>query len=136
MVNSFLRTLAGVLATVAVSSLGATSLDAQVATADARAFLGEWDVAVEGDPPVTFQVSITDEDGQLAAEVTGIEGNKYTVRELRKNEENLVLGYTSSIGGAEIPIVITVAAEGDQLRGNVDLAGVQTSPVRATKRQS
>jgi hypothetical protein len=108
---------------------------AQVPTAEARPFIADWNLALEGDMPATIRVNITDNAGTVAAVVTGIEGRDTPVTTITKAGENLVLSYNTSIQGQAVPIRITLTPEGENLKGNLDLAGgMMTMPGTATKR--
>lgn len=124
------------LAMAAVATPLATSKGAaQVPAAEARAFIGDWNVAVQGEMPTTIRVNISENEGYVAAVVTGMEGNNTTVQNISKSGENLVLRYDTSIQGQQLPIAITLTPDGDGLRANLDLAGgMMVVPGRGTKR--
>jgi hypothetical protein len=121
-------------AAVAVVPFGADQAVAQVPAAEARSFIADWDLALEGDMPATIRVNITEADGQVAAVVTGIEGRDTPVTGVRKSGENLVLSYNTSIQGQQVPIAITLTPAGENLTASLDLAGMMTIPGTATKR--
>lgn len=127
----FVAVAALLLAFAAPSASEAQSVPA----GEASAFLGDWNVALQGDMPATIRVRITDEGGQTAAVVTGLEGNDVNVRSISRSGENLVLRYDSSLQGQTMPIAITLTPDGDALRASLDVAdGMLTVPGRATPR--
>jgi hypothetical protein len=109
-----------------------------VAVADARPFIGDWDVAVQGETPATFRITITESSGQVAVAVTGSEGGNFAGERIRKEGANLKFNYTTKLQGTDIPAEVTLTPdpEGGTLSGSLDLAaGMFTAPVKATKRQ-
>jgi hypothetical protein len=122
---------------VLASMIGAGDLEAQVATANARPFVGEWNVAIQGEMASNFQLSIKDDGGQLEVVVTSADGTVRPVAEVTKVENDLVLNYSTGVQGAgELPITIRFTGEGDALTGDLDLAdGMFSAPVRATKQE-
>jgi hypothetical protein len=122
-------------AVAAAAVLGANTAEAQVATADAQAFIGDWDVSIP-DVGTTFRVNVTDNNGQVAVAITGSEGGNYTGQSVRKEGQSLKFNYTTSIQGLDIPAEVTLTpADGGALSGTIDLAGQASLALRATKRQ-
>lgn len=130
-----LRLLTALAMAAVATPLATSDGAAQVPAAEARAFIGDWNVAVQGEMPTTIRVNISEAEGNLAAVVTGMEGNNTTVQNISKSGENLVLRYDTSIQGQQLPIAITLTPDGDGLRANLDLAGgMMIVPGRGTKR--
>lgn len=128
------RYISGALALVLALALQASAAHAQVATADARNFVGTWDVAFEGEQPMTVVLLINDVDGQLAATATLMEATN-TVTSLRKVETALVLGYSLDYQGQAVAISITMTPGTDGVTASLDAAqGMYTASGRATKR--
>ena len=129
----------GMMGVVAVALfLGGNSLEAQVAVADARPFIGDWIIAVQGEMTTTLRINITDSDGQVAVAITGSEGGNFTGEQIRKEDASLKFSYTTSIQGTAIPAEVTLTpdAEGGTLSGTIDLAaGMFAAPLKATKRE-
>lgn len=121
--------------TAPLATAGEAAAQSSVPAAEAGAFIGDWDVAIQGDAPSTIRVNITESEGQVAAVVTGIEGRETPVTQITKSGESLVLGYDTTIQGQALPIEITLTPDGEGLRANIDLAGgMMTLPGRGAKR--
>lgn len=120
--------LAGLLA-------AAPSVAQSVATAEASAFVGDWELPIEGPQPVTLLIEIADAGGQLAARVTGLAGTPTTVRRITRPGEALVLDYTIDLQGQRVPVTIRLTPEGSDLAATLDLAdGMFAADGTATKR--
>jgi hypothetical protein len=130
-ITKFFMAVAALFAFVAIS---AGEAQAQVATADARPFIGVWSLPLQGEAPTTVTVDIHDHDGQLMAVVTGDAGPAQ-VQRVSKSGDNLVLNYQRNLQGQNVPLVLTLTPEGDNLRGVLDVAGLMTMRGTATKRQ-
>lgn len=99
--------MVALLATALSLSLSASAAHAQVATSAARDFVGTWDVAFQGDQPVTVVLLISDIDGQLAATADMMEMSN-TVRSIRKQDTALVLAYDIDYQGMPVDVTITL----------------------------
>jgi hypothetical protein len=111
----------------AISAFAAGSLSAQVATADAAPFIGEWDVAVQDELGQPFRINVTADNGQVVVAITGAEGGNFTGQNVRKDGQNLL--------GQQIPVAIVLTPAADGLGGSIDLAGgMFAAPLKLTKR--
>jgi hypothetical protein len=129
--NRRLVLLAGVLAMPLIPAV----LEAQVPAALAEAFMGCWDVALQGEVPATIQVDITDASGHAAAEVTGVDGVTRSVAHVTKRGKMLILRYTTQIEGNPTAVAITLTPDGQGLHGVIDLAnGMYSAPIRGIRR--
>ena len=120
------------LAVALALSLSTSAAEAQVATTDARNFVGTWDVSFQGDQPVTVVLLISDIDGQLAATADMMETSN-TVTTIRKQETALVLAYNIDYQGMPVDVSITltpgdegVAARLSAAQGQYTVAGTAT----------
>jgi hypothetical protein len=106
------------------ASFGAADLAAQtVPAADAQPFLGEWAVAINAEGQTfVMDVSITDAQGSLAAEVGSDMGGTSKVETITKTGENLVLSYNFDAQGQSVPVVLTLAPSPEGLNANIDFA--------------
>lgn len=135
----FARTKKVLSAAVAVLALTlvAGNAEGQVASAEAEAFIGDWNVEVGGELAASFRINITDSDGTVAVAITGSEGGNFTGENIRKTGERLVFNYTSSIQGQAVPIEVSLTPGADGLTGSLDLAGgMAQAPLTATRRDS
>jgi hypothetical protein len=119
----------------AISAFAAGSLSAQVATADAAPFIGEWDVAVQDELGQPFRINVTADNGQVVVAITGAEGGNFTGQNVRKDGQNLLFNYTTTLQGQQIPVAIVLTPAADGLGGSIDLAGgMFAAPLKLTKR--
>ena len=131
-----IKSVLATVAMIAATAFGAADLSAQtIATADAQGFLGTWSLPIDAGQAVTLTINITDNDGQVAANVVGLAGTPTPVTTITKADEALILGYTADIAGQSAPISIRlVPEEGETLHGTVDVAeGMLTADGTATK---
>jgi hypothetical protein len=114
--------------------LSASAAHAQVPTAEARSFVGTWDVAFQGDQPVTVVLLISDIDGQLAATADMMETSN-TVRTIRKQDAALVLAYNIQYQGTPVDVSITLTPGDEGVAARLSAAqGQYTVTGTATKR--
>jgi hypothetical protein len=109
------------------SAAGQTPLAAD----SAAVFIGDWNVAVQADPPVNIKVNLTNNNGILTAFVTGAEGTVTKVEDISRDSEGLVLKYITSLQGQTLPIKITFTPETHtgNLVASIDVAeGLATFP--------
>jgi hypothetical protein len=103
---------------------------AQVTPADAEAFMGNWTIDVNAGGPISVDLNVTEEGGEVAAEIGGgtSGGAMVTVDEITKNGSSLVMKYEADAQGAVTPITLTVEVDGDTLSANFDVGGGQLLP--------
>jgi hypothetical protein len=124
----------GVLALLFAALLPTSAAHAQVATSDARSFVGAWDVQFEGDQPLTIVLTIRDQEGRLAATANTM-GADDTVRAILQRETALVLNYTIDYQGMPVPISITLTPGDEGVQASLSAAdGRYTASGMATKR--
>jgi hypothetical protein len=135
--KSVTRVLAIALVVIAAAggaAGGAASAAAQVAAGDAQEFLGQWNLTIQADGPVTLGIDIRDDAGQVAASVA-IQGSSSAVETITKSGENLMLQYVANIEGQQMPISIELAPNGNDLRASLDVAsGMFTTSGTARRR--
>ena len=109
---------------------------AQVTPADAEAFMGSWTIDVNAGGPVTVDLNVTEESGEVAAEIGGgtSGGPLVTVDEITMNGSSLVMKYEANAQGAATPITLTVDVDGDTLSANFDVGGGQLLPGTGTRK--
>src|SRR5687768_1438557 len=101
----------GLFAMLSAVLAAPASAQTTVPANDAVAFIGNWDIAVDAGMPVTIKVDISNDNGDVAAVVTGMEGTVTKVEEISKSAEALVLKYTASLQGQPVPVAITLTPE-------------------------
>jgi hypothetical protein len=131
------RNVSALFVALASSAVFAAAGHAQtgVPSAEAAAFVGTWNVAVAAEPPATIKIDVTDNNGQIAASVTGMEGTVTSVQDITQSQGALVLKYVTSLQGQSLPIKITLSpqAQTGGLTASVDLAdGLATFPGTVT----
>lgn len=118
------RLLLGALAVVAASMLGTGSLAAQsnLDAAQAQPFFGIWQMTLEtidGTFPITMTIS--EREGKVAA-VLGSADGQVELTDLSRTEESLVVRYNMDYQGMELPVVIHLSPDGDNLTADWDFA--------------
>ncbi len=123
------------LAAAMLAFAGVSRADAQVPVAEAQAFLGAWAVSIDAQgQTLAMTVNITEESGNVAAEVTSDLGSQ-KVSQISKNAASLVLTYSLDAQGQLIPIVMTLAPTDAGLDATLDIAGgMMTAAGKGTKR--
>lgn len=93
---------------------------------DAKAFLGDWLLTVEGRRgPQERPLTIKDTDGKLSAELSGGRGGPITITDVtvKGNEATLTFNQTTPQG--DIPVVMTLTLKDGALIVKQDMAGGQ-----------
>ena len=130
------KLLIPLMAALAASTVGGFTVAAQtIPTAEARAFLGTWQMPVDVGQPLTLTIEIRDEGGELAASVIGLAGTPTRVNRISRSGEQLVLNYSVDVQGQTAPITIRLTPNGENLSGVLDVAeGVLTADGTATRK--
>jgi hypothetical protein len=120
----------------ALAAALASPASAQVSTADARPFLGNWVMSITSDMgQMNLQLNIRDNSGQVAAQFGSPElGALQEVPDISKAGEQLHLALFIDAQGQQIDVSMAVTPDGDGL--NVDLSaagGAFTTSARATR---
>ena len=93
---------------------------------DAKAFLGDWVLSVEGRNGMQEQgLSIKDTGGKLSAELTGGRGGPVTITDVTVKGSEAILKWTQDFQGNSIPVVMTVTMKDGALTVKRDIAGGQ-----------
>jgi len=122
----------------AVASLVPVAASAQaVSPADAKPFLGGWTLGMESPQgAVTFDLTIKDQDGKVAGQITSqIAPEAQVITDVTKSGESLVLKYSLDFQGTPIPAKITMTPAGEKMNVSMDFADGQfTVDASATKK--
>jgi hypothetical protein len=123
-IRSYITSAVGAML-FALFTAPAVSAQTALSADSAAAFIGSWDIAIDAGAPVTIKVDITNENGQVAAQVTGMEGAVTKVEDISRSSEGLVLKYVTSLQGQPVPVEITLTPQPDSgdLVASLDLAG-------------
>ena len=93
---------------------------------DAKAFLGEWVLTVEGRRgPQERPLTIKETDGKLSAELGGGRGGPIAITDVTVKGSEAVLKYTQTTQQGEIPVVMTLTLKDGALTVKSDMAGGQ-----------
>jgi hypothetical protein len=134
MQKSMLRVMMVAVAAAVLSPFAATGAAAQVSAADARPFIGQWNLPVQADQTINMEIDIMDHGGTVHAQVAA-GGSTNQVDRITKNGENLVLRYTANMQGQQFPISITLRPNGETLAATLDAAdGMFTTNATASRR--
>jgi hypothetical protein len=87
-----------------------------VTAADAKPFLGDWSVAGESPMgPFIVNVSVKVADGKVVGEISSDIQAPTPVNDVTKTGNNLILRYSFSYEGNDIPAVLTLTPKEDKL---------------------
>lgn len=123
------------LAALAVALLP-TIARADVATADAAAYMGAWGLTFDGPMgAIEFTVTFTDNAGKLAAKVEGQGMGAGPVTKIEKGTDGINLDFEIDVAGMTIPATLTVSPNGADAKGNLDIMnGAFTAPGAGKKK--
>ena len=109
--------------------LCAVMLAPAVASAqDAKAFLGDWVLTIEGRRgPQERPLTIKETDGKLSAVLGGGRGGDVTITDVTVKGSDATLSWTQDMQGTSIPIVMTLTLKDAALTVKQDMAGGQFS---------
>ena len=93
---------------------------------DAKAFLGDWVLTVEGRRgPQERPLTIKDTDGKLSAELGGGRGGPVTITDVTVKGSEATLKWTQTTQQGDIPVVMTLTLKDGALTVKQDMAGGQ-----------
>ena len=93
---------------------------------DAKAFLGDWVLTIEGRRgPQERPLNIKETDGKLSAVLGGGRGGDVTITDVTVKGSEAVLKYTQTTQQGDIPVVMTLTMKDGALVVKSDMAGGQ-----------
>ena len=93
---------------------------------DAKAFLGDWVLTVEGRRgPQERPLTIKETDGKLSAVLGGGRGGDVTITDVTVKGGEAILKWTQDMQGTAAPIVMTLTLKDGTLTVKQDIAGGQ-----------
>lgn len=93
---------------------------------DAKAFLGEWVLTVEGRRgPQERPLTIKETDGKLSAELGGGRGGPVAITDVTVKGNEATLKFNQTTQQGEIPVVMTLTLKDGALTVKQDMAGGQ-----------
>ena len=93
---------------------------------DAKAFLGDWVLTVEGRRgPQERPLTIKETDGKLSAVLGGGRGGDTTITDVTVKGSEATLKWTQDMQGNSLPIVMTLTLKDGALTVKQDIAGGQ-----------
>lgn len=127
------------VSTVLVATLLApASARAQVTSADAASFLGDWTLEMQGpNGPGTFNLSLKVEDDKVVGEISSDALPTQKLTSVSKADKGLVLNYTFPWEGNPIDAVVSLTPGTDgKVAAQMDFAGgAYTMTGTATKKE-
>jgi hypothetical protein len=103
-----------VLAVCLVVGAGTTQLKAQVTSADAKTWMGEWTLTMQGGRgPQERALTIKDAGGKVAATMGGGRGAPIEIADVSKKGNDLVLKFKQQGRGGEQDVVLTLSMQPD-----------------------
>jgi hypothetical protein len=93
---------------------------------DAKAFLGDWVLTVEGRRgPQERPLTIKDTGGKLSAELGGGRGAPVTITDVTVKGDEATLKWTQDMQGNSVPVVMTLTLKDGAMTVKQDMAGGQ-----------
>ena len=98
----------------AVFSPASASAQSMLDTSEARAFLGNWNVALQAEfGAFEMGLEIQDQEGKVAASVGSSEQGMSNVTDITRSGEDLVLSYEMDYQGQVLPVSVTLTLGSD-----------------------
>ena len=93
---------------------------------DAKAFLGDWVLTIEGRRgPQERPLTIKDTGGKLSAELGGGRGGPVTITDVTVKGSEATLKWSQDVQGNSVPVVMTLTLKDGALTVKQDMAGGQ-----------
>ena len=123
------------LAALAVALLP-TIARADVATADAAAYIGAWALTFDGPMgPIDFVVTFSDNGGKLAAKIEDTGFGAGPIKTITKAADGVTMAFDLDAAGMVIPSKLTVNPDGASAKGNLDIMdGMFSAPGSGKKK--
>jgi hypothetical protein len=123
-----MRTIVLLAASVMFLVAGRASAQASLASADATAFLGGWELGL--DTPqgaMTMELTVKDSGGKVQASISAppVMPQSQEITDISNDKGTLILKYVLEVQGMQIPAVISIIPDGDKWKANFDFAGGQ-----------
>jgi hypothetical protein len=117
MYRTLSRTLLMVLGVALAAWSGSAGLTAgrqALASADAKGWIGDWTLTIEGGRgPQERSLTIKDLSGKVAATMGGGRGGPIEIADVSKKGDDLVLKFMQRGRGGEVDVVMTIAMQAD-----------------------
>ena len=128
---SMLRPILSILAIGAASFTAPASLSAQIPVAEVQEFLGNWEAEMQAAQGGTFEFDLflRDQDGNLAGEVTGPQGDTDAIEQFALIGEELILAYSVDFGGQRSDIRVTLSPNAAGLGVILEMPGFSADGV-------
>ena len=111
-------------------------LPAVAVAQDAKAFLGDWVLTVEGRRgPQEQTLNIKDTGGKLSAELSGGRGGPVTITDVTVKGNEATLKWNQETPQGSLPVVMTLALKDGTLTVKRDFAGGQFSQTGTGKKK-
>jgi hypothetical protein len=117
--------VAAVLVCGAEFTLAATQTGVPATAAEAKSFLGEWTLALEGpNGPGTFDLSVKEEDEKVVGEIATATMETQKITDISRTPKGLTLSYWFTYDGNPVDAVVSLTpAEDGQVAARIDFAG-------------
>ena len=93
---------------------------------DAKAFVGDWVLTIEGRRgPQERPLTIKDAGGKLSAELGGGRGGPVTINDVTVKGNEATLKWSQDVQGNSVPVVMTLTLKDGALTLKQDMAGGQ-----------
>jgi hypothetical protein len=103
---------------------------------DAKAFLGDWVLTIEGRRgPQERPLTIKDTGGKLSAELGGGRGGPVSITDVTVNGNEATLKWSQDMQGNSVPVVMTLTLKDGALTVKQDMANGQFSQTGTGKKK-
>jgi hypothetical protein len=113
----------------------AASAQSQLDTAEAEAFVGQWDLAIQSEMgPFSLDLEIADRGGKVAAVLGSPEMGSQEVTDITRQGEGLLLRHEFNQQGQIFPLSLILTPQGEALNAALNVAdGMFTATGTATR---
>ena len=108
---------------VTVLSPAAVSAQSDLATSEAEAFIGDWNLPMDSEfGSFELLLEIHDQDGRVAANIGAPDFGMQSVTDITKSGETLILNYDTDAQGQLISVTVTLEHDGENILFQLDAA--------------
>jgi len=123
-----MRPIVLLAASVMFLAAGRASAQSPLASSEAAAFLGAWELGL--DTPqgaMTMELTVKDNGGKVAAAISAppVMPQSQEITDVSSDKGTLILKYMLEVQGMQVPTVISIIPDGDKWKANFDFAGGQ-----------
>lgn len=120
------------------SSAAASAEPGALRAADAKALLGDWTIAADGQQgPVTIALTLKADGDKTVGEISSDAMARTTITDITKAGDSVFLRYSFDYQGNTVPTVVTLTPSGETLTARFDFAdGAYTMTGTASRKKA